>query len=174
MIIILSGPVHAGKTTFLERAAARLREKGAPLGGYLTPSLRGPGNRAAGYELVSLADGGRCSFLARDSPSPGPRAGPFFLDPSGLRRAKELIRAAPDRGLLVVDEVGPLELEGGGVRRALDKALSGRTGPALLVVRESILGEALESLDIAAARVVDVRQPGAEETILGWLEGELC
>jgi len=174
MIIILSGPVHSGKTALLERAVVELKKRGAATGGYLTPSERTPNNRIAGYALLSLRDGRRFPFLSRDARGAAARAGPFFMHGEGLRRVEELIRKAPDEGLLVVDEIGPLELAGGGVRGALEEALSGRKGPTILVVRESLLAEALESLDLSGGRVIDVRSPGAEATLLEWLAGELC
>lgn len=168
MIIALSGPVHSGKTALLERAAVAMKKKGAAVGGYLTPSERAPDNRIEGYALLSLRDGRRFPFLSRDARGAAARTGPFFMLGEGLRRAEELIRKAPDDGLLVVDEVGPLELGGGGVRSALEEALAVRKGPTLLVIRESLLEEALESLGISGGRVIDVRAPGAEEALLKW------
>ncbi len=169
MIIILSGPVHSGKTTLLERVAFRLGKRKGKVDGYLTPS-RLSRKKVKGYDLVSLLDGSRVPFLSRDALSAAGKAGPFSLDPAGLRRAEELIRKARDSARLVVDEIGPLELSGGGVRRALEKALASRPGTTLLVVRESILEEMLDALGISSAKVIDVRQPGAEETLLEWLE----
>jgi nucleoside-triphosphatase THEP1 len=74
-------------------------------------------------------------------------------------------------GLLAVDEVGPLELQGGGVRKALDRALAVRAGPTLLVVRETILASLLASLGLPPAPVVDFRMKEAEQTLQNILLG---
>lgn len=174
MIIVLSGPVRSGKTTLLEKTARVLKKTGAAVEGYLTPSERSEDHRVERYVLLSLRDGRRFPFLSRDARGAAARAGRFFMDGEGLRRAERIIRDAPAEGLLVVDEVGPLELAGGGVRDAIGDALTGRKGATILVVRESILEEALENLGLSGARVIDVRTPGAEETLLEWLKRELC
>jgi nucleoside-triphosphatase THEP1 len=169
MIVILSGPVHSGKTTLLEKVAVRLRSAGRDVRGYLTPARRAAAGSVEGYDLQSLQDGTRTRFLARDARSAAERAGPFVMDEEGLRRAEEIILSAPDSALLVVDEVGPLELEGGGVRRALERALASRTGTTLIVVREAILDEFLESFDVGSARVIGLPDPGAESSLVDWL-----
>lgn len=64
-----------------------------------------------------------------------------------------------------MDEVGPLELQGGGVRKALEMALALRSGPALLVIRETILAQTLASLGLPSAPVIDFRMEKAEQVL---------
>jgi nucleoside-triphosphatase THEP1 len=170
MIALLTGPLHAGKTTFLQNFIPKIQSGGLEVGGYVTPSLWSEG-RVEGYDLVDLGSGARLPFLRREGRPSWPKAGPFFLIPPGLRRAAGIIRRAPRSGLLAVDEVGPLELQGGGVRQALDRALALRTGPTLLVVREAILASLLASLGLPSAPVVDFRMKEAEQMLRNILLG---
>jgi nucleoside-triphosphatase THEP1 len=170
MIAILTGPLHAGKTTFLRIVIPKLQSGGLQVGGYATPSLWS-GGRVEGYDLVDFGAGGRLPFLRREGRPSWPKVGPFLLIPQGLRRAVGIIRRAPLTGLLAVDEVGRLELQGGGVRKALDMALAVRTGPTLLVVRETILASLLASLGLPSVPVVDFRMKEAEQMLQNILVG---
>ncbi len=179
MIVILTGPVHSGKTTLLWKAAETLAEKGPALGGYLTPSKRDPEGRVLAYELLSLSDGTIRPFLERKRRPAGRTIGPYRFCADGLRLARELIRTTPPSVPLVVDEIGPCELAGRGVRKAVDEALAIRRRAMLLVIRETLLQEALDVLDIGGARILDVRAPNAGETLVRWIGGtfdgsELC
>jgi nucleoside-triphosphatase THEP1 len=80
--------------------------------------------------------------------------------PGSLERARALIRGAAPEALLVVDEVGPLELGGGGLWPVLREALGRQDRTFLLVVREEVragLGAAVAPL---VPVVFDVRDAG--------------
>lgn len=159
MVLVLSGPVRAGKTTFVARRLPLWRARGLDCGGFLSVAA-GPSG-GDGYDLVSLEDGGRGPFLRRADIPGAERTGPFALVPETLELARSLVRAARPGRLLVVDEVGPLELRGGGLWPALAEAL-GRPGTeALLVARVGVAAELAAALAPAVPRVVDVRDPAA-------------
>ncbi|HEX9903317.1 MAG TPA: nucleoside-triphosphatase [Acidobacteriota bacterium] len=167
MILILTGGVHSGKTSLLKNAIAFLQGRQVRLAGYLSEPVR-EGERILGYDLVEIG-GGRFPFLRAGRVPDRQQVGPFFLEREGLRQAERIIRQAPQGDLLIVDEVGPLELEGRGVRPALEKALSSRPGPVLLVIRESILDELVASLGLQSARVIPVGRRDAADELAGLL-----
>jgi iron complex transport system ATP-binding protein len=138
VITILTGPVGSGKTTFLERSLPSLRERHPNLDGYLSLRVLADGE-TAGYDLRDLRTAARTPLLRRRGDADGPRVGPYVLLPRGLAAAGEIIRRGDPADLLIVDEVGPLELAGGGVWPVLIGELSGRNRPALVVVRESLV-----------------------------------
>ena len=140
MIYLLTGAVGGGKTTFLERGLPSLRERHPRLDGYL--SLRVfAGGETAGYDLRDLRTAARIPLLRRRGEADGFRVGPYVLLPAGLAAAEEIIRRGGAADLLIVDEVGPLELAGGGVWPALVGEFAGRDRPALVVVRETLVDD---------------------------------
>jgi len=159
MVVVLAGPVHAGKTTFLERALPAWRERGLACHGFLGPAVMDGGG--TGYDLLEIGSGRRRPYLRRRGEAGAERVGPFVFVSETLERARTIIRDAGPGGLLIVDEVGPLELEGGGLWPALRGVLASRTGPLLLVVREDILDEFAARLAPEAPVIVDVRDPAA-------------
>jgi nucleoside-triphosphatase THEP1 len=137
MVLALTGPVHGGKTTYLERAWPRWTARGLACGGFLSPAVTGPG-LDCGYDLLELPSLSRRPFLRRRGGPGDERIGPFVFVPEALDRARAILRSPVRPDLLVVDEVGPLELAGGGLWPALREAVR-RPAPALLcVVREGI------------------------------------
>lgn len=158
MLLVLSGPVHAGKTTFLERAWARWSARGLACAGFLSPAVT-DANGETGYDLLELPGGARRPYLRRRAGPGSERTGPFVFVPAALERARAILRRAGGAGLLIVDEVGPLELRGGGLWPDLRDAVRRPEGTTLLVVREGILEGFSAAIAPLVPVVFDVRDP---------------
>jgi molybdopterin synthase sulfur carrier subunit len=164
-IHILTGPVDSGKTTFLRE----LLTGGAATGracGYLSLRVLADGE-TDGYDLLSLADGDIRPFLRRTGEPSWPRVGPYFLFPETLAAAERIIRECPPDGLLVVDEVGPLELAGGGVSTALRRALDGDGREIVLVIREGLVEAFQDHLSDLPMEVYREKDRRALRKVLG-------
>jgi nucleoside-triphosphatase THEP1 len=158
VITILTGPVGGGKTTFLERGLPSLLERHPRLDGYLSLRVLAGGD-TAGYDLRDLRTAERIPLLRRCGEADGFRVGPYVLLPRGLAAAEEIIRRGAAADLLIVDEVGPLELAGGGVWPALIGEFAGRDRPALVVVRETLVDDIRAAL--AGREMTVIRADGA-------------
>ncbi len=172
MVLVLSGPVHGGKTTFLERSLPLWADRGLSCSGFLSPAVA-DANGEKGYDLVEIGTGRRWPYLRRQGNPGAERIGPYVFVPGALARARSIIRDAGPAGPLVVDEVGPLELGGGGVWTALREALASPGRTLLLVVREAILEDFAVRLAPAVPRVFDVREPGVRERLEERLAGAI-
>jgi len=159
MVLILSGPVHGGKTTFLEQCLPLWARRGLACEGFLSPAIA-EGNGDKGYDLVEIGTGRRWPYLRRQREAgPEERIGPYSFVSATLERARSIIRGAGPSGLLIVDEIGPLELRGGGLWPALREALRRPGGTVLLVAREEVLAELAAALAPLVPVVFDVRDP---------------
>jgi nucleoside-triphosphatase THEP1 len=161
--ILLTGRRGVGKTTICQAIAELARRRGYRPGGVITPALSNSHGVKVGFEAVDVGSGERW-LLARTAPSTssghrqelgGPRVGPYSLDPIALDRALKVLRRAisPGCDLLIIDEIGPLELEQGeGFAPILD--LLPVEGPThtLIVVRPALLDPLLLRLRDAVGR----------------------
>lgn len=128
---IISGSVGAGKTSVCKRLVCKLRSDRVKVGGVLSPRdvLSG---RTIGYEIVDLKSGKKRDF-ARLNP-PGIPVGRYYLNKESLGWAKRSIQNSLDvADVLFIDEVGRLEIMGGGFAPAVEKSLSASSIPVLLV-----------------------------------------
>lgn len=136
-MILLTGYKHSGKTGRVLEISRRARLQGLRTAGVACPGLW-HGSIRAGFDLLEL-DTGMLHVLSRSLR--GLKPVPFMFDAFGLERGKQALSAerCGSADLVVVDEVGPLELEGGGWARCLDN-LCRLTGPAQIwVVRKSLV-----------------------------------
>jgi len=117
----LTGRPGVGKTTCIRKLLELLR---APAGGFVTEEIRERGSRV-GFSLRTLD--GRMATLAHVNRSGGPRVGKYgvnldALDHVGVPSIREAIRKG---GLVVIDEIGKMEMASATFRQAVEEALEG-------------------------------------------------
>jgi len=140
MIFILTGAVGSGKTTFLRGLVDELRAAGMTLDGFLSLRVM-TGGETEGYDLLDIREGRSRPLLRRTDSGNGQRVGPYVMLPEGLAQANEIIGRSRSGDLLIVDEIGPLELGGRGFWPALKDQLFDDRRRSLVVVRESLSGQ---------------------------------
>jgi nucleoside-triphosphatase len=107
--LLLTGPPGIGKSTIVERVVDRLRTVGVPVGGFITRELR-EGQQRVGF-VVDALDGAN-AVLAHVSFAAGPKVGRYRVDIAAFDRlaVPALHRGVQRRDLLVIDEIGRMEL----------------------------------------------------------------
>lgn len=149
---VLTGKVHIGKTTVCRAVADLVRERGYCVRGILTPPILDKNSVRLGIEVVDLASGERQVLARRSGPDvgqarlegdfTGPRVGPYHFNPMALQWGQDVVARAIAVGcdLLVVDEIGRLELERNeGFDHVLDLLETSIVLRSLLVVRATLL-----------------------------------
>ena len=120
-LILLEGRPGVGKTTVAARLADLLRERDVPVVGFLTHELRENGRRV-GFEVESRD--GRLATLAHVGFRGGSRVGKYGVDVAAFERVALPALASPPRdGIVVVDELGKMELFSEPFRDAISRLL---------------------------------------------------
>ena len=116
---LLTGRPGVGKTTCLRRT---LDLVGRAAGGFFTEEVRQGGTRV-GFALTTLA--GEHGILADTRHRAGPRVGNYGVDVETLERigVPAIRDAARARWLVVIDEIGKMELASAAFRQAVEDAL---------------------------------------------------
>ena len=114
--VLLTGRPGCGKTTLVKRV---VNELAVPAGGFYTEEIRERG----GFKLVTL-DGKEAVLAHVDFKTPQ-RVGKYGLDLSALEIiGVEAVRAAVRaRKLVVIDEIGPMEIRSASFRDVVHEAL---------------------------------------------------
>jgi nucleoside-triphosphatase THEP1 len=160
-VLIITGAQGEGKSTVIGALARALREAGLSLGGLHAPGFWEDGRRS-GFDAVDLGSGERRSLCRTEGPEDWPSQGPFRFSPEGLAFGRQALAAALRRApdVVIVDEVGPLELRGEGWSGGLDALVRGRRRPMVWTVREGLIDEVRLRWGLAEDRVWDA---GASE-----------
>jgi len=144
-IWLVSGPPGVGKSTAVSKIVLRLKSSGVIVGGCTTSEQKSGGARV-GFEVRDLTSG-RTGQLASVASKIGPRVGRYRVNLTDVARvgAAGLEAAAASSEIIVIDEVGPMELVSPEFRRAVQRCVeSGK--PMLAVVHERLDDDLLNEL----------------------------
>jgi nucleoside-triphosphatase len=120
--LFLTGDPGCGKTTVIRRVVDRLRER-VPMTGFWTEEFR-DGERRAGFRGRTL-DGATFPLATRDADA-GLRVGPYGVVLDGLETiGLAALETRPDTRLVVVDEVGKMELLSAKFRARVETLVEG-------------------------------------------------
>jgi nucleoside-triphosphatase len=124
LIVFLTGMPGVGKSTVVKHVAEEVRRRGIKVGGMTSGDLRS-GSTRVGFEIRDLLTN-QAGVLAHVGQSVGPRIGRFRvnskdLDMIGVAAISSAIR---DADLVVIDEVGPMELTSTRFKDVVQAALS--------------------------------------------------
>jgi nucleoside-triphosphatase len=119
--LLITGRPGVGKTTIIKRIAAEL---GARTGGFYTEEIVGPGGRK-GFRVITLD--GRQATLAHIDIRSKSKVGRYNVDvPTFERVGVAALRSAlVHSGIILIDEIGKMELFSSLFQSAVIKAISG-------------------------------------------------
>ncbi len=159
--VMVSGPAGCGKTTLIRRAVAEL---GVPAAGFYTEEIRAAGRRE-GFALVTL-DGRRATLASVRIRGPH-RVSKYGVDVEALESVglPALEEATAGANLLVVDEIGKMELFSQRFREAVLRALdAGGSVLATIMLSRHPFADAVKARD--DVRLIHLT-PETRERVLG-------
>jgi general stress protein 26/nucleoside-triphosphatase THEP1 len=152
--ILLVGGIGQGKTSTGLRLLSLLRQSGLQVGGFLAPRVM-EGEETVGYSLIALATNATHPFASLEPSDIS--VGRFFISEKGLAVADRAVTASLEEASVVfIDEIGRLELGGGGHAPALRRLLASNVVPILLV-RDELVEEAVRSFGIVDPLIFHAR-----------------
>ena len=106
MIILLTGRPGSGKTTAIRKVVAKVSRRS---GGFFTQEIRERGRRV-GFQIQTL-DGNK-AVMAHVGMSGPERVGKYGVDLAVIDEiaVESLQSAKSEKGLIIIDEIGPMEL----------------------------------------------------------------
>jgi nucleoside-triphosphatase len=126
--ILLTGRPGCGKTTLIKRV---VKELALRAGGFYTEEIRERGQRL-GFKIVTLA--GKEAALAHVDFNTPQHVGKYGLDLSGLETigVAALRKAIMERQLVIIDEIGPMEIRSHIFCEAVNEVLDSSDAPGIL------------------------------------------
>ncbi len=172
-IVVITGESGAGKTTLCEHLAAECQRRGVEVAGILTPPRFIKGEKV-GLDVLDLRSGVRRPLAERELDGNGPSTSHWHFHPEGLAWGARSLEQALPCSLLIVDEIGPLELERReGWANALD-LLGRQSSPAVIVVRPGLLEKLamhLEGIPLVVMQVTRTNRDSLLAQLIAFAEG---
>jgi nucleoside-triphosphatase THEP1 len=157
-VVLLTGERAVGKTAVCQRVVEEARERGYCCSGLLSPGVL-EGEEKRGIQLVDVSTGEARLLAMTDDGTADIRWGKYRFLSSTLQWGTLVLKAALPSHLLVVDELGPLELEKGeGLVTALELLDGGSFSLALIVVRPELVAALAERLKGLRPKVIEVTE----------------
>ena len=171
-IVILTGERSAGKSTICHKTIALAQGRRYTCGGVLTLSRPN-----GALDVLDVRRGDVRRLTLEHNASTAVIQGRFRFDPETLAWGSVALARATPCHLLVVDELGPLEMERGqGWSQAFDILREADFALALVVVRPELVGQAQRRLPVCTTTVITVtphNRDGLPDVLLEMLERQL-
>jgi nucleoside-triphosphatase len=122
-LIFVTGPPGIGKTSVLLRSVNGLKNRGYEIGGMISRDVREGGVRV-GFEIMDFSTGQR-GWLAHINQPTGPKISKYRVNLTDLEAigVSSILDAIGNVDIIIVDEIGPMELFSSAFRDAVVQAV---------------------------------------------------
>ena len=146
MNIIVTGTVGVGKTTVCEKVIQTAKSLGYSCGGIIT-------YKAQNEDIIieDVKTGETKALASVSNIYQGPRTAKYFFNPEGIDFGIEAIDRGIASDILLVDELGRLELAGQGFARVIEQVAAGKVRNCIIVIRKELLSAFLPQLGATTA-----------------------
>lgn len=158
-VFILTASIGEGKTTYAKKLIDLFRNKGTSVGGIISERVM-MNSQTTGYDLVNIETGESVILLRQDGKCGSERIGRYTICKGGIERGNEILSSLASRKiqLIIIDEVGLLELQDEGWTKSINQLLAESSVNLLITVRTDYVDAVIKKWDIRNAVTFDVRK----------------
>lgn len=156
-ILIITGAVNSGKTTLANKIADEFKDFGFNVKGFLSKGIFS-GEDKTGYKLINISTGDEYHLA---SINPGKkfklRQGRLFFNEEVFETADKLLKHLSTDDIILLDEIGPLEIKEKGFYSSLKEILSSLNNKVILIVREKLIKDILTKFNLLRNEIDIIR-----------------
>jgi nucleoside-triphosphatase THEP1 len=163
-VVIITGEVHEGKTTFTQQIVNELINEKVRVAGFLATAINENMERT-GFNLYDIETKESIELCSGNKDKSRPRSGKYYFNPEAFSKGNKILSPENLSGkqLIVIDEIGPLELKGGGWSNAIDNISRNLTIPQLWVARKGIIIQITRRWNTGNVYIFDISESSVEE-----------
>ncbi|MCX6320442.1 MAG: hypothetical protein NTX93_01360 [Bacteroidia bacterium] len=163
-VVIITGDIHQGKTTFTQKIITDLLEQKIRIAGFLSIGINENGKRI-GFNLVDIESSRQIELCSDKKDEKRLKFGQYYFNNAAILRGMEILNNdnLSDKQLIIIDEIGPLELNGQGWSGAIENITRSIIVPQLWVVRKSIVKKITRKWNIGNAYIFDITESSIQE-----------
>jgi len=155
-IIIITGNIGQGKTTLLKEIVDLLKQKEIRTGGIISPRIFND-NILIGYNLIDAGNNDQTLFSRTSGDESMIRAGKYYFYNEGFEFGKRALAIENNKEsqVIVIDEVGFLELDNKGWAFCLNTLIRHPDKSIILVVRNSLVDNVIKKWSISEPLIIE-------------------
>jgi nucleoside-triphosphatase THEP1 len=156
-VVIITGDIRQGKTTFLKKVTEELRRENINLAGFLSMGTDRNGERI-GFNLIDLKTSVSTELCTVNPSEDWVRYGSFYFNPEGLKKGTEILDTNNLEGadVVVIDEIGPLELNDKGWNKSIESICNNMQLIQIWVVRRTITKQVIRKWKTGNVYIADI------------------
>jgi nucleoside-triphosphatase THEP1 len=141
-VFIITGAIGEGKTTYIKKLIGFFRMNDIAIGGILSERSITDA-QTTGYDLVNIETGEKEVFLRQNEKCGTETIGRFTICSKGITMGNTVLRSliSPGNKIVIIDEVGLLELQNKGWAAGIDGLLKESKSHILFSVRDIYLND---------------------------------
>jgi len=158
-VFIIAGKIGQGKTTCLRNIIEILLSDSVRVGGIYSPRIV-ENDITIGYDIVDIAENTSEKYLRISSDKSLNKIGKYSIFPQGLAMGYNALTVARNINcrVVILDEIGALELENKGWANNLTGLLSAQNNHIILSVRDSFVEKVIQKWNIGNSIVYNISE----------------
>ena len=158
-VYIITGSVREGKTTFAKNLIEFFMKNNISPGGIISERVM-TDSRTTGYDLVNIETGEKTIFLRENEECGSEKIGKFTICPDGLTVGRAVLHSLAMKGnhIVIIDEVGFLELQEKGWAESVRNLLQKKSNHILLTVRDKFVNDVKIKFNIQEATIFNISE----------------
>jgi nucleoside-triphosphatase THEP1 len=162
-VFIISGEINQGKTSLTRDVVAELIKKGLRVNGFLTIGNTNDTSRNS-YYIRDINTGFEENLCSTKIDKQKPNFGRFYFEEKAIQAGRKIIEQSltTPTDLLVIDELGPMEINNKGWAPAIEKVVKQNAVAQLWVVRKKLVNPIMRKWNIGNVIVFELGTDSAE------------
>lgn len=160
-VFIITGEREGGKTRFLNELFESFASGGKTVMGFLSLGrINEQGDKD--FDVLDLTTQKKLPLASRTSREGYLRLGRFFFNTHALEFGNEIIDQALNQNcdILIMDEIGPVELSGQAWHSALKKVVANYKGNLIISVRKRLIDAVIKEFSLLNPEILDIGKLG--------------
>jgi nucleoside-triphosphatase THEP1 len=158
-VFIVTGATESGKTTTIKGVEKILAANDINVSGIISERIVEDGI-TKGYILVNIKTGERIPFLNVEGANTGEHIGRVIINEDGLAEGRRILAeaASSDCRVIIIDEIGRLELKDGGWADELSMIVSSTDKHLVITARDTITDEVISRFNLKRHTIIALKE----------------
>lgn len=163
-VVIITGDIQQGKTTFTERIVSDLSDEKFKIEGFLSKGINYEGKRT-GFNLVDIRSTEEMELCSDKKYETKVKLGNYYFNNDAIIFGNKILSSEniQKADLIVIDELGPLELKGLGWTNSIEVLTGNFSIPQLWVVRKKLVEKMSTRWNIGDAYIYDISKSSVRD-----------